>query len=68
MAQAFPPDTCHQMFVATPIIVVYDSVTGKATENRAFHGLGIPISLRNGEVTFINSKGDHFSIGLAPFN
>jgi hypothetical protein len=56
------------MFVATPIIVVYDSVTGKATENRAFHGLGIPISLRNGEVTFINSKGDHFSIGLAPFN
>lgn len=53
---------------AIPYIVFYDSVTGKPTAQRDYAGPGTLISLRDGNATFLNSKGDNFSIGHALVN
>lgn len=57
-----------QLTRAIPNVVVYDSETGKPVSQRVYAGNGIPISIRDGSVTLLNSKGVYFSIGHSTFN
>lgn len=62
------PDASRQVRLATPNIVTYDSNTGKTLAITIFHGLGVPLSLRDGKMTFLNKQGDYFSVGHSSLN
>jgi hypothetical protein len=57
-----------QLARANPNILFFDSRTGKLNTQRYYEGVGVPISFRDGHVTFFNTRGDHISVGHAAFN